>query len=264
MSSQKRVDRKREFALQEHETLLKDIEAIDAFLAGKPEQNPHVLAQGILGRLSLTECVDQLQTLIQQNLFEMPERLNRLAVILEQEFPPCDIKKGFSEDLSAKLFDQTKAHIIIKYLIDGALILFALGHNGAAIVELHSVVEYHAIAKLADLLFSPGGAETGQRIVDRLALQDAASILLDHGTLDKSDERFADKLGRLRNGLAHRNPRKIANAILSGQEIQEAEIEAVILEVDFVSYAIGAIRFLMKVVDWYEEAEEATGTTATH
>jgi len=138
--------------------------------------------------------------------------------------------------------------------LDSSLILYALGRNGAAIVELHSVLERQAIEKLAKLILLPEKIDIGRRTLDRLTLKDLASMLQDCGILNKDDIKFVEKISKLRNGLAHRNPTGISNAMLSGQALLEVEIDSVLSELDYISYTIAAIRFLIKVLDW-EESE---------
>ncbi len=133
-------------------------------------------------------------------------------------------------------------------------ILYALGRNGSAIIELHSILEREAIEKLARVIIVPEHIDIGRKSLERLTLQDLAFMLHDYGTLNRDDVKFAEKLSKLRNSVAHRNLKGVSNAVLSGQEIRDTELNAILAEVDYISYAIRAIRFLAKILDWDEDA----------
>lgn len=257
MTTKERKDPKKESLLREREDILHDVEAIDAALGDEGATDIKSLIGQLLGRFSFTECINWLQPFVQGGLSDMPARLGKLVAALEEDFPGADIEKLAPEDaskLADKLAERFRAYIVIKLFIDNSLILYAVGRNGAAIVELNSTVERQAIERLLELIVLPERIDVARRVFERLTLQDLTPMLLECGIIEKDDLKFAERLGRLRNGLAHRNPRIISNAILSGQQIREQEIETVVSDLDYVPYAIGAIRFLIKTVKWDETA----------
>jgi hypothetical protein len=250
MGKKVRNDPKRDSMLREREDILKQVDEIDSILEGKQTIDESSLKERLFTKYSFSKCVNWLEPFIQQSLFPMQGRLENLSSSLEIEFPwPINTHILEKED-QTKLFDRFKAYTIIKLFIDSSLILFALGKNGPAIIELYSVLERQSIEKIVKLVLLSEKAEVGRRIIERLTLGDLVLILLDCGILDRDDIKYSEKLIKLRNGLAHRNPQKISNVVLSGEEIRDADIEAVIAEVDYIPYAIGSIHILIKILDW--------------
>lgn len=72
-------------------------------------------------------------------------------------------------------------------------------------------------------------------------------ILQNLGIFDEEDIKFAEKLTALRNGLAHKNPRRISNMLLSGKKISVLDIDSVMSKHDCVTLIIKTIHLMVKM-----------------
>jgi hypothetical protein len=107
----------------------------------------------------------------------------------------------------------------------------------------------------------PEKIKTGLKLIERLTLPDISLMLRDCDLLDNEDVKFAQKLNKIRNGLAHRNTKVISNAVYSGRELSDVAIDFVMEEVNFIPFAVGAVKLLVKLMDWDkldEESEQAS------
>lgn len=71
-----------------------------------------------------------------------------------------------------------------------------------------------------------------------------ASTYSDLGIWDESDVKFATKLHRIRNGVAHKNPRVISKEVCSGKKIHIVDIDSTMTNVDVIPLMLGTIRRL--------------------
>lgn len=258
MTTKQRKDPKRDLLLGERGALLGDIDRIDALLANNTfAGDAGQLKEYVFSKYSFRATVDWLQPLIQQSLVGIEAKLDNLAKAMEQEFPWPIATRRIAKQDQDRVFLRFKAIAMVKMFLDSSLILYALGRNGPAIIDLHGILEREAIERVR-VIRLPDGL-IAKRPLDRADLIDLAPMLQTAGIIGKGEARFAQTLGKLRNSLAHRNLVGIANAFASGQDIRETEVDAVLEDVDFVSLVIGAIHFLAKVIDWGEE-EVSIGT----
>lgn len=181
-------------------------------------------------RLSVSETVKKLLSSIENELPAAKCRLDRFVEVFEKEF-----------SLNIKPEDRGAAEAITWALMDSPLLLYSLNMNGSAIVELHGVLERFALRDTANHLGVP------LKIFDRHHLSDLALVLHDLGIFDKDDVKFARKLNRLRNGLAHKNPRVISNMIYSGRKISALDIDSVMAKYDCIPLLIGTIHLMIKM-----------------
>ncbi|MEJ7577307.1 MAG: hypothetical protein WKF74_09925 [Pyrinomonadaceae bacterium] len=254
--NKERTNIKREFALKEREHLLKEVENVEAVLRG--ELSPEDVAGlwiRLNTKLSFSESVSWLQPLIEDGLSDIQGRLEKIVDALEREFSTSYSVGNQSEEELEKFIRRSKAYSIVRLYIDSALILYVLGRNGAALIDLHAAVERQAIESLSKHILSPERAEIGLRLIERSTLPDISVMLRDCNLIDEKDVKFAQNLNKLRNGLAHRNTKVISNAVFSGRELLEVDIDSVMSDVDYIPFVIGAINFLIKIMDWDEELE---------
>jgi hypothetical protein len=254
--SKERKNLKREFALKEHKHLLKEVENLDAMLEGKlgPKDVAALLDRLSTGR-AFSESVSWLKPLIEDGLSDIQVRLDNLVNALEQEFPTLYSVENQSDEEIEKFMRRTKAATIVKHHIDSALILYALGRNGAALIDLHAAVERQSIEILAEQIFLPEKREIGLRLLERKTLKEFSGMLRDCNLINDEDVKYVEKLNKLRNGLAHRNTKVTSNIVFSGRELLEVDIDSVMSDVDYIPYMIGAINFLIKITEWNEEPD---------
>ncbi len=254
MSKEARKNIKRELAVKEHESLLKDVEIIDSILKGGEisHEDSLMLFNKFVQRCSFSESVSWLQPFIESGLLGIQARLDKLVEALNQEFSSSISIENHSEQEVDRYFGQTKAYALIKLKLDGSILLYSLGRNGAALIELHAVMERECVEAVATRVIQPEMTEIGLKLIERLTLPDLSVVLRDCGVADDKDVKFAQNLNKLRNGLAHRNTKVISKAVCSGKEIPEADIDFVMQDVDYISFVLGATNFLVKIMDWEE------------
>lgn len=248
----------------ERDLLLKDITLLDRLLDDDPSINEDELMSQIDSRMSASSAIEWLQPLIEHNLKDIQSKLDNIKKVLDQEFP-CPKSPQEFQQMDPKLgelqiYEQAKVKSIIKLHLDSSLILYVLGRSSAAIIEMHGVLERRAIEKLASTLLVSERQDIGLKVLERLTLKDMAPLLQDCGFIDKRDVKFSEKLSKLRNGLAHKNPINISKAISLGQPLHDTAIDSMISEKYYASYLTSAIRFLIQIRHWEEEEPDSEGS----
>jgi hypothetical protein len=211
--------------------------------------------EGLAQFFSFDRSFRAVQTSIVHSLSGMEGRLNSLVNALENEYPwPDDMlalaKPGVHRENLAK---RLAARTAVGTFIGDSILLYALGRNAAAIVDLHAILERQSVDRLAEYILQPDRLEIGLPVIERRYLPELASLLRDCGILDTDDVKYTQKLNRIRNGLAHRNMKAVSNALFSGQDISQLDLDARISEIDIIPLIVQAVRFLIKILQSYEE-----------
>jgi hypothetical protein len=244
---------KRQFASEEHKRLLDLVEKIDELLEvdGVEEVDSSVFLDQMEEQFSFDRSVDRLRNRIEMASPDVKNRLDDLAHFLDNEFPwideSCDQQQTTERSIKRALADE-----ITKLFFDTSLMLYALGWNGPAIIELHSILERRALERVIELLLLPERQELVFKIFGRSTLSDLVSYLKDYGVLSDEDVKFTSSLAALRNGLAHKNITKIANAVYSGRDLKEVDIDWVLSNIDYIPFSIPAIKLFLKI-EGFEE-----------
>ena len=184
----------------------------------------------------LTEAIESITSVLEDGLPRYKVRLTRFMKEFNTVFPK-----------DQALESRVRAEALTWALMDVPLFLYAVGLNGAAITELHSILERLTIRELAEHLSSPRKKETINRIIERYALLDLVQILAEMELIEKEQVKYVKKLSKLRNGIAHKNPLVISNALLSGKRISFLDIDATISKVECVPLLIEGIRYLVRL-----------------
>jgi hypothetical protein len=133
-------------------------------------------------------------------------------------------------------------------LFDGPLLLYAIGMNTSAIMELHSILERFSLRDVSKILANPSQESVVKKTLERYTLPGLAKILHnDLDILDDEDVKYAESLNKLRNGIAHRNERVISYALLSGRAISLLDIDHEVNKIDIKPYLLSGIAFLYKL-----------------
>lgn len=177
-------------------------------------------------------------------------RDNLLEIIhgLEAEFP---IKTKEDREKRAMAF------YTLKWMLQGPAVLFSLGMNGPAIVDLHGYIEQYAVRDASFYLSS--GSQPQRQVIRRLlehhSLRDLAIVMEGLQVWDKSDRRLVENLTELRNTLAHKNPRKISNLLLSGKPVKHfSEIDRAAQNIDFPKLYAKCARLLVKSYETFRQS----------
>lgn len=185
--------------------------------------------------LTIEKTIRDLIDSITNNVPNAQDKLEKFADAFENEFssenPPI---RGGAEALTWAL-------------MNGPLVLYALGRNGSAIIEVHGILEAFAARDIANLFPTPMRKTIKARVIRRCTLGDLALILHDLGIWNEEDVIFVEKLKTLRNGVAHKNPKLISNTVCSGKEISMLDIDSIMVNVDCITLIIRAIRLLHKM-----------------
>lgn len=145
-------------------------------------------------------------------------------------------------------YDRGRAEAITWALMGTPLLLLAIGMNGPVITELHAILERLAIRELAWHIAAAKHRKVAANLAERFTLPDLVSQLCELNILDKEDAKHARQLNTLRNGIAHKNPRGISNALLSGKELSFLDVDSVVMtNIDCIPLLISAIRFLLEL-----------------
>ena len=185
--------------------------------------------------LTINGTIEELIISIENNLPGMNNKFREFIEIFDREFPSDnpEVRGG--------------AEAITWALMGAPLILYGLGMNGAAIIELHGIVERLALRETVNNIASISKKSIVTDVMERCTLSDFTSILFDLEILDKDDLKFSKKLSRIRNGLAHKNPEIISNVAYSGKKISFLDIDSVINNYDCIPFIIKSIRLLVKM-----------------
>lgn len=185
--------------------------------------------------LTINGTIEELIISIENSLPGMNNKFCEFIEIFNREFPLDNPE------------ERGGAEAITWALMGAPLILYSLEMNGAAIVELHGIVERLALRETVNRIASASKKSIVMDVMQRRTLPDFSSILCDLEILDKDDLKFSKQLSRIRNGLAHKNPKIISDVAHSGKPIHFLDIDSVINNYDCVPLIIKSIRLLVKM-----------------
>ena len=195
--------------------------------------------------------IDQIKESLDQ--FSIEKTIDELAISIEKELPLVKSKlKKFVNSFNKKFpyknrEDRIRAEALTWALMSGPLILYGLNMNGSAIIELHGILERFVLRESVQLIAIPTKKKIVFKIFERFTLNDLISILYNQDIILKEDVNFVKKLTKIRNGLAHKNPRIVSNIILSGKKISVLDIDAVMEKFDCTPLIINTINLFVKL-----------------
>lgn len=189
----------------------------------------------VLDSLAIKKTIRDLIDSIKNDVPKAQGKLEKFVDAFEDKFP------------SKNPLNRASAEALTWALMDGPLTLYALNMNGSAIIELHGILEAFAARDIANLFPPPMRNTIKSRVIRRCTLEDLALILRDLGIWNDEDVKFVEKLKKLRNGVAHKNPKLISNTVLSGKEISMLDIDSLMVNVDCIPLIIKTIHLLHKM-----------------
>ncbi len=185
--------------------------------------------------LEINKTIEELIISIENNVPEMKKKLNVFLDSFDKEFTTDNIDR------------RVRAENLTWALMDGPLTLYALDMNGPAIIDLHSVLERFAIRETVGYLAKQSKKEIAIKAFERFSLPAVVSILIDLNILNKGDLKFVNKLNKIRNGLAHKNPKIISNVVCAGKDLSFLDIDLKSKNIDCIPLIIESICLLMKL-----------------
>jgi hypothetical protein len=184
---------------------------------------------------SIDETIAEIMSSLSNDLSNAKSRLDRFVVAFNKRFP------------EHRAEDRGGAVAVTWALMGSPLVLYALNLNGSVVIELHSILERFALRDAGEHIALPSKRALVSGILERCNLLDSAVILQKLGIFDKEDIKFAETLTALRNGLAHKNPKRISNILLSGKKISFLDIDSVMSKHYCVPLIIKTIHLMVKM-----------------
>ncbi len=184
--------------------------------------------------------------------------LDELIKDLNQSITECEPKfKKRMEDFVVKFKEKYpndnnikkrgNAEALTWAIMDIPLLLYGLNINGLMIVELYGILERFTAREVINNIQLPLKSLNFERIIKFHNLSNYALILLDWGVLNKDDMKFLENLRKLRNGVAHKNPKPIAKLLNAGKIFSFLDIDKKIEKIDQLFYIIYSIDILLKL-----------------
>ena len=160
------------------------------------------------------------------------ERLQKLLDRLDYEFPT----KG-----KKQVIQRAEIDALLWALLGGAIMLYSLGMNGPALVELQGILERMCIREIPlYLCHNNSKQDIIKELIERKSLLDLALIVNKLGIWNTDDLKYTKELNTFRNGVAHRNPKPFkVNLFLN--------IDSALVDVDIISYIIKSSHLLNKL-----------------
>jgi hypothetical protein len=176
-----------------------------------------------------------MQNHAQDTTLTSEERLDKFIKAFDNRFPleSRPYCRHIGKDLSWLLFDV-------------AIALYLVGLNGPAVVETYSALQQYCSEKVVSHFRIPDKQKTMKEVVEYLSVPTISRILIELGLWDEQDGEFVEKLNKIRNGIAHKNPKKLSDALLSGRELHTLDIAHMVPRVDPLPFIFGSLELCIK------------------
>lgn len=183
----------------------------------------------------LNETIQEITSFAENALPRVKERFNQFINRFDTTFS--------KENKSQRELAEAMVFVFMR----APLFLYALGMHGAAVTELHSLIERLTLEQASRRLSKGSTSEIVENLLERHTLPTLADALFKLDLLNQDDLNFARKLNRLRNSVAHRNPRLVSKSVLSGKKISSLDIDKALSNVDSCDLILKAIKFVPKL-----------------
>jgi hypothetical protein len=176
----------------------------------------------------------------------IPDEIKRDLPKTQKRFD--SFERQFDERFPRSSSDRNRA-FGLAWLMEAPLTLLILGHNSAAIVELHAWLERFTLLELSKRL---GKDEVARDIIweliKRRTLSEVTDIVILLGLWDQSDKAFISRLKNIRDGVAHKNFELLSKHIGGGKSLGADEATKLINRMDCVPYFLTTMELIMKLV----------------
>ena len=180
--------------------------------------------------------LNYIQEQIYKNITKGEDRFNKLNSALDANFPLNSPDRGFVDAILIMAFDTT-------------LELLFLNKNTSLIVELQGAIERFCINALCDIL--PVNTTTARdvisQMIDKKNLSDVAPYFETLGLWDEKDVKFAQRLTKLRNGIAHKNAEIVSKCLSDGRQKHFGSIDSITEKMDCIPYIIDVLKLIVKI-----------------
>lgn len=177
-----------------------------------------------------------IQEEIYKNITKGEDMFDKLNSALDANFPLNSPDRGFVD-------------AIVILALDTTLELLFLNKNKSLIVELQGAIERFCINALCDIL--PINTTTARdvisQMIDKKNLADVAPYFEILGLWDKKDVKFAQRLTKLRNGIAHKNAETVSKCLSDGKQKHFASIDSITEKMDCIPYIVDVLKLIVKI-----------------
>ena len=160
-----------------------------------------------------------------------------------------NFERQFDEKYPRSNSSERNRAVGLAWLMETPLTLLILGHNSAAIVELHAWLERFALIELSKQL---GKDEVTRdiiwKLIKRKTLSEVADIVIQLGLWEQSDKAFITRLKNLRDGVAHKNFELLSKHIGGGKSLGANEVTEILNRVDCAPYFLTTMELIIKLV----------------
>lgn len=184
--------------------------------------------------VSLDSITSDILSIISQDKRKVRKRLQHFNYAFNDKFPQNNNERAV-------------AMTLLWALMDVPLTLYAMNMIGPAILEIHSILERYVLRSISQIISNKQHYDMVFKSLERRTLSDFGPFLLELQVIDKKDLKHIEKLSTLRNGVAHKNAKKIANVVTYGREIHLVDIDEVVKRIDFISVLINSLKIFTKL-----------------
>jgi hypothetical protein len=171
---------------------------------------------------------------IERTVREMKRRVRALERAFEARTPPASSDRIRSVALAS--------------LFDAPVMLYALGHNGSTIVELHAWLERFALAEISKRLGrDPKSREEIAKLIARKTLGDCAELIRNLGVWTKDDVAFVRRLKRLRDAISHKNFELLGRTLGVSETMFRFNADKHLAKVDCVELILDTMELITKL-----------------
>lgn len=195
------------------------------------EENLYIKDRGTAHKLT------QVENNIVNSIEVGKKRFKKLLAQIDVSFPPETTIRGAVDGLTY-------------YLFDNAFTLYFVGSNSALFVELQGLLERFCGNKVTEFLaVNDKSKEILDDAFEKKTLTDFAEYFKTISYWDNEDVSFAKKLTNIRNGIAHKNAKRLSKYFHDGNLKTLSELETLIREIDMIPYIIQTVNLIIKVTD---------------
>jgi hypothetical protein len=184
----------------------------------------------------------------------LPDKLEKGLPEVQRRFDAFERK--FAAKFPSNSPDSSQASGIV-WAMETPLMLLILGHNSAAIVELHADLERFTLMELTrQLSKNDAVSDLIWDLINRRTLHQVADMVIQLGLWDKSDKAFITRLKNIRDGVAHKNLELLSKHLRCGKPVKYEEVTELINTLDCATYFLNTVELFIKLIKRRPKVQE--------
>lgn len=177
---------------------------------------------------------DYVSLSIERELPDVQRRVQALQIAFDAWIPPSS---------SDRIRMVALAHVL-----DTPVLLYVLGYNGPAIIELHSWLERFVLLQVPRRLCGePAARHEIDLLISRKTLGECAEIVHRLGIWTESDLAFVRHLKKLRDGFSHKNFEQLAKVLGVAGFDSYSDLNSHIAGIDCVELILHTMDLIQKL-----------------